>query len=292
VIIAAHNEESVIRPCIEGLIRDVRPGTVEVVVAANGCADRTAAVARSIPGTTVLELPVPGKVAALNLAETRATCFPRVYLDADIRLSSADLRRLCRAVADSPTDAEAPSLAAYPRRVLDLVGRPLLVRSYFAINRELPVFREGLFGRGVIVLSESARSRFDRFPDVIADDLFLDSLFTASEKREVQDVAAVVATPLRTRDLIFRLVRVRRGNAQLRRDAQHGGKGQAPAVRSADRWAWLTKVVLRRPSLIVAAPGYVAITLMAEFLARRSPETRDWGRDESTRAPSPTSPEC
>ena len=80
----------------------------------------------------------------------------------------------------------------------------------------MPVFRDALFGRGVVALSAEGRGRFGRFPDVVADDLFLDSLFTAAEKREVGSVSARVAAPRRVRDLLRSLVRMRRGNASMR----------------------------------------------------------------------------
>jgi hypothetical protein len=174
---------------------------------------------------------------------------------------------------------DGPILAATAHRELDLTGRPLLVRAYFAINRWLPAFRTGLFGRGVIVLGEAARARFDGFPDMVADDLFLDSLFAAGEKCEVSGVPSRVATPLRTGALIRRLVRVRAGNAAMRTASARGDVGAA--VRSADRSSWLRDVVLRRPWLAPAAVCYVGITICAALRARGG--NPDWGHDDSTR---------
>ena len=56
------------------------------------------------------------------------------------------------------------------------------MRQYFAISSRLPVYRDGLFGRGMIAVSEQGRARFDQFPDLVADDLFLDSQFATAEK--------------------------------------------------------------------------------------------------------------
>ena len=51
----------------------------------------------------------------------------------------------------------------------------------------------------MIALSEEGRARFDAFPTLIADDLFLDSQFSAAEKAEAlgasssaRDVAAAL----------------------------------------------------------------------------------------------------
>jgi hypothetical protein len=144
----------------------------------------------------------------------------------------------------------------------------------------LPAYRDGLFGRGAIALCARGRRRFERFPEMIADDLFLDALFSPDEKREVPQVAARVATPQRTRDLFQRLVRVRAGNAAMRSAA---GRTAPANVRPARRFAWL-RVVARRPWLAPAAAGYVGLTLAAASAARRiRRDTVDWRRDDSTR---------
>lgn len=246
-----------------------------MTVVANGCTDTTAEVARAHPGVRVIELAQPGKARALNAGDAVAVGFPRVYLDADIPISGAAIRTLAAAL-----EASDGVLAAVPRRRLDLVGRPLLVRAYYAIHSRLPVFRHALFGRGVIALSAAGRARFDEFPEVIADDLFLDSQFAPHEKREVAQVESVVATPLRTTDLVRRLTRVRSGNAALR--AGSGGHG-TPRVRPAARLSWLRDVVLPKPWLAPAAVCYVTITVIAALLAKSRSRSTTWGRDESSR---------
>ena len=272
VVIAAHNEAAVIGRCLDTLLAEAEPGEFDVTVVANGCTDGTVRVA-SDRGVRVLDLPEPGKPGALNAGDAAAVGFPRVYLDADIVLSTAGLRALAAAVTG-------PAQAATARRELDLTGRPLPVRAYFSVHRHLPALRTGLFGRGVIVLSEAGRARFDRFPDMVADDLFVDSLFTADEKRQVETVPSVVATPRRTGDLIRRLIRVRAGNAAMRAAAARGEI--SASVRPSSGSSWLKDVVLRRPWLAPAAVAYVTITVYAAAQARRRPDA-GWGRDESTR---------
>lgn len=272
VVIAAHNEGAVIGGCLDALLADADPGEIEVIVAANGCTDDTVAVARARPGVMVVKTAVPSKTAALNAADAVATGYPRVYLDADIPASTATVRALAAALYKPG----GPLVATGDRR-LDVTGRPLLVRCYFAIQDRLPVFDEGLFGRGLIAVSEQGRARFTQFPDVVADDLFLDSLFTPAERVRLPGVTTTVAAPLRTRDLIRRLVRVRRGNTALRR-------ARSAPVREPDRWSWLRDVVLPQPWLAPAGAAYVVITLVAAALARREPPAgAAWGRDESTR---------
>ncbi|TDD70942.1 glycosyltransferase [Jiangella aurantiaca] len=280
VVIAAHNEANVIGQCLDALAAQRFSGPIEIVVSANGCTDDTAAVAAR-PGVTVLDRPEAGKPAALDAADRVATGFPRVYLDADIVVPPHGVATLVARFEVLPRP-----LAVVPRRRVDTTGRPWPVRAYFSINERHPAFRAGLFGRGMIVLSEEGRARFDTFPSLIADDLFLDSRFSAAEKAEVSEVEVVVESPHTTRDLLRRLVRVRRGNAQLRAAAAAGALDLP--VRPPDRWAWLRDVVLREPRRAPAAIPYLVITVAAALLARRPVRAGDaWGRDDSTRAPSP-----
>jgi len=274
VVIAAHNEEAVIGECLDALLRQRLDGLLEIVVSVNGCTDRTAAVAAA-RGVRVVERQEPGKVGALNAGDAVVTSFPRVYLDADIVVPEDALARIVAAVQSSST-----TMAAVPRRRIDTRGRPWGVRAYFAINERLPVFDRGLFGRGMITLSEQGRGRFADFPEMIADDLFLDSLFTDAEKAHVSEVEVVVQAPFGVRELVNRLVRVRRGNAQLQAAA---ARGEVEVdVRPSDKWAWLRDVVLRNPRLASAAVPYVLITLLAGALSRRKGAS-GWGRDASTR---------
>lgn len=270
VVIAAHNEESVIGSCLDALRDQSPPEPLEIVVSANACTDATAAVAAA-RGAIVVDRPEPGKAAALNAGEARARTFPRVYLDADIVAPPG-------AIAELSAVLGGRMLAAVPRRRLNTAGRSWPVRAYYSINERLPAFTTGLFGRGMIALSAEGRRRFDAFPELVADDLFLDSLFTDEEKAVAAAVEVVVEAPMTTRDLLGRLVRVRRGNAQMRDAARSGGV--TASVRGSDRRAWL-RVVAREPRLIPAAIPYVVITFIASFRARRA--SSDWGRDESTR---------
>ncbi len=274
VVVAAHNEEAVIGACLDALAHQDLATEIEIVVSANGCTDKTADLARR-PGVVVIDRPEPGKAAALNAGDAAATSFPRIYLDADMVIPPHGIRALTSRLSPS-------CLAAAPGRHFDTFDRPWGVRAYYAINERLPVFRNALFGRGVIALSETGRSRFGSFPEFMADDLFVDAQFTDSERAVVDDFVVDVAAPYTTRDLVRRLVRVRRANAEMR---AAGTAGQIRGnVRTAYRWAWLTDVVAPEPRLALSAIPYVGITVTAAVLARRRPATAQaWARDESTR---------
>lgn len=273
VVVAAHNEGSVVGATLDALIGGTRE-TLEVVVVVNGSTDDTAVVARSRAGVKVLELAEGSKPLALNVGDAEAVSFPRVYLDADILIPEGGLDAVVATLASGV-------LAAVPERNLDTTGRPWPVRAYFAISQRLPAFRDGLFGRGMIALSAEGRARFETFPMMVADDLFLDGLFARDEKTLVSQVEVVVGTPHTTQDLIHRLVRVRRGNAAMRKAAAQGIV--EARVRRSDRWAWL-HVVAGEPKLAFAGIAYLALTLLAAVRARRGPVSdMTWGRNKSTR---------
>jgi len=273
IVIPAHNEGKVIAKSLANLQRDA--DELDIIVVPNGCSDDTAHVARAAR-VKVVEITTPSKAAALNAGDSIAEGFPRVYLDADITLPPGGLKRMVSVFGrpDSP-------LAAVPARQLDLDGRPLAVRAYFAINSRLPAIQSGLLGRGMIMLSAEGRSRFAEFPLMMADDLFLDSLFSDTEKRTVESVVVTVATPRRTRDLVRRLTRVRRGNAALR---TAGREGLLSAdVRPASRLSWLRDVAAPHPWLIPAALVYLSLTTWAALWAKATPHSQEWGKDESSR---------
>ena len=281
VVIAAHNEGAVIGRCLDSLARQEvsEHGWIDITVAANGCTDDTIAVARG-RGVRVIDVDQASKAVALNAADRVAKGFPRIYLDADIEMPPNALAAFTDVLSSEGV------LAAAPRRRIDVNGSPLLVRAYFAISSRLPAFERALFGRGMVALSSNGRARFETFPLMVADDLFLDSLFSAEEKATVADVEVVVSAPRRTGDLVRRLTRVRRGNAAMRRA---GRDGSVPVqIRTADRLSWLREVVIPDPRLAPAGVVYAILTVLAAVLARRPADSARWERDESTRLRSAT----
>lgn len=276
IIIAAHNEENVIGATLDVLLTDPGSDAPTIIVVPNGCTDATAEVARR-RGVRVVDVQTPGKAAALNAGDLEADSYPRIYLDADIIVPPGGVRALVNALATTG------ALVAVPGRRLALEGRPWPVRAYFTINARLPVFQLGLFGRGLVAMSQQGRSRFDQFPLVVADDLFLDSLFTEDERVAVPEIEVVVETPYTTQALMHRLIRVRRGNAAMRGQA---APGNPVGVRRADRWSWLRDVVMKDLRLAPAGVVYAVLSLWAALWAKRGPRSSlSWGRDDSTRHP-------
>lgn len=260
IVIPAHNEGARLGANLTLLTEGMTPGEFEIIVVANGCTDNTVDIAKSIPGVFVIELDEAGKAGALRAGDEAAQRLSRIYLDADVPLSASEARSLAAAVAQPGVFA-----ATGQRRVVTR-GTAIPVRAYYAISRRLPVFRDGLFGRGVIALSPAGRARFGEFPSMIADDLYLDSLFESHEKRQLDSVVTTVTAPQRTVQLVNRLARVRSGNRSMR---------EMSAARPASNSSWLRHVVLPRPWLWPAGICYAAVTIAAEIKSRRAGLT--WG---------------
>jgi glycosyltransferase involved in cell wall biosynthesis len=219
VVIPAHNEAGVIERCLDALFTGINGGELDVVVACNGCSDNTAMLARSSghPVRT-LELTTPSKPAALRAGDEAACGFPRLYVDADVVLCGAS----ALAVADR---LRAGAVAARPPIRYDSSRSSRSVRSYYRARSRMPSVLKSLWGAGVYGLSAEGRGRFDAFPDVIADDLWIDRLFVHSEVEIVDCAPVVVNVPRRASDL----VRVLRRNCRTKSERPPSFAGDEPA---------------------------------------------------------------
>ena len=276
VVIAAHNEEDSIGALLEALTRDAAPGALEVVVVCNGCTDGTVEAARRFePLVRIVDLPQPSKRSAQIAGDAVATVFPRAYVDADVLITSTDLHRLTATLRDGP------ALAAAPTRRLDLTGASRVVRSYYRVWERLPQVRAGLFGRGVVVVSEEGAERVLGLPHVLSDDLVMSEAFGPEEVVVDPISSVVVKTPRTVQALLRRRVRVVTGNAQVDRLGlrRPSSSTSVPA---------LVRLVRAEPGRSADALVFVLVTAAARFRARRAVRTGDfstWLRDDSSRTP-------
>jgi glycosyltransferase involved in cell wall biosynthesis len=86
LIIPAYNEESYIGRCLESVLKNAPGGFDEIIVVDNASTDRTAEVARSYPGVTVVREEQKGLPAAREAGRRAATGELLAYIDADTRL--------------------------------------------------------------------------------------------------------------------------------------------------------------------------------------------------------------
>lgn len=168
IVIPAHNEAQVIGRLLDSLVADSADGETDIVVVCNGCTDDTARIASARgPHVRVVEIPTPSKHAALRAGDDHARGFPRIYVDADVVITGADVRALVEPLNDDTSDI----LATAPERQIPLTGCGWRVRAYYRVWQRLPAVREGLFGRGVIAVSKAGHARIAALPPLMADDL-------------------------------------------------------------------------------------------------------------------------
>ncbi|MEU8839147.1 glycosyltransferase family 2 protein [Streptomyces roseus] len=285
IVIPAHNEGRVIGRLLDALLADAPASGPDIVVVCNGCTDDTAAVAGARgPRVRVVEIPTPSKHTALRVGDEHVQGFPRLYVDADVEVGAADVRALTGALAARPD-----LLAAAPGRDIPLSGCAWPVRAYYRVWQRLPAVREGLFGRGVIAVTEPGHARIAALPPLMADDLAASLAFAPRERRVVETARVVVHPPRTWGDLIRRRVRAATSSAELERfqasQAPRSAQGaHAPSARTGTDD--LRALLRAQPSLLPGVVVFVAAALAARRRARKAIRSGDfstWLRDESSR---------
>lgn len=278
VIIPAHNESASIARTLAALREGRAPGDLDVVVVCNGCTDDTADRARRAdPEVRVIEIAEPSKVAAVKVGNGVTDVFPRIHLDADIELAGRSIPALLEPLQSGR------ALATAPRRVVPRDDCSVLVASYYDVWEQLPQVRAGLFGRGVVAVTEAGQARISALPRLMSDDLGMSDSFSDAEREVVDEAVAVVRPPRTVADLVRRRIRIVTGNVQA---ADEGVR----RTTSRTTPATLRALVLDRPGLAPRIPVFVAVHLAATLGARKALRAGDfttWQRDESSRATGP-----
>jgi glycosyltransferase involved in cell wall biosynthesis len=96
ICIPAYNEELVIREAARTVIDTCKAAgkEVHVTVIDNASTDRTAEMARSVPGVSVLSVPTPGKGAAVIAAARNSSADIFGFIDADLSAHPSEAVRL------------------------------------------------------------------------------------------------------------------------------------------------------------------------------------------------------
>jgi glycosyltransferase involved in cell wall biosynthesis len=275
IVIPAHNEENVIGRCLEHLLADASMTDLNIVVACNGCVDRTAEIARTFGSrVTVLETDVASKTHALNIGDAAATDFPRFYMDADVVLEPQGIREIANVLNSGSI------LSASPLGKQDFSKSSWLVHAYYDVWRSLPYVKADMIGAGIYALSENGRNRFGEFPNIIADDGYIRLLFAPHERARVANAISIVSPPKAIADLIKINTRSRLGNYQL---AQ-----LYPDLLKNDQKKYGGALVslLCQPVLWPKVPVYLFVNFVARWRARKQYQSLAnyrWERDESSR---------
>ncbi len=272
IVIPAHNEEAVIGRCLRSLTHGARPGELEIIVACNGCTDRTAEIASQFaPWVRVVVAERASKIAALNLGDENARGFPRCYIDADIEVGINEVRQVAGLLQRGTV------LAAAPAMRVDLSRSSLLVRAFYTIWLRQSYHGPGMVGGGFYGLSETGRKRFDRFPEIIADDEFVRRHFDPNERATPPDCYFTIRAPRTLAQLIKIKTRSRLGLYQLAkrfptRPAPRGTRRHTPWI--LQPWLWPAGAVYGLVNIITRLRAAQKLSTIAVY---------QWERDESSR---------
>jgi glycosyltransferase involved in cell wall biosynthesis len=274
VIVPAHNEESVLGATIARLLEGL-DDDIQFLVVANGCTDRTVAVATAFgPRVRVLDLPEASKARALNAAEVELVeSADRVYIDADVLISGSDVVRLLAATAEGAAAAE-------PTVVFDTSSSSFWVRSFYRVWTALHGARPGDIGGGVVAVSAIGRRRFASFPDVISDDGFVRAHFPDDDLVRVSGAISTVRAPSDVGSLIRIKTRSRVGSVELRRLFPELWDRKTAHSRNLREKASRLPVTVW-PFVPIYAVIQVTARVRAELQLKRG--VARWERDESSR---------
>jgi glycosyltransferase involved in cell wall biosynthesis len=276
IVIPAHNEARVIERLLASVLQGAQPGEFEIVVVCNGCSDDTAARARRFgPQVQVLETPIASKTRALNLGDVHATAFPRFYVDADVQISANAIRDVATLLDDGGS-----IVVAAPKAVVAYEDRPFLVRAFYRTWTRLPYFSENMIGSGVYAFSRIGRGRFDRFPEITADDEYARLIASPSERRSSPTTTFTIHPPRTLRGLLDIMTRARSGMYEFEKAfPELSANNNTDSLRS-------LQIIATTPSMWRDAPIYLGVMFLAKLRAQRRLRRGDtpvWERDDTSR---------
>jgi len=216
IIIAAYNEASVIGDTLSQLCTPAGLATYQIIVVCNGCSDGTdKVVLGSFPEVHCHTLAKASKANAIRYAEALEPGFPRLYLDADIKLSAENASALL-----SRSQQQGRACLMIPTSKVATSGCANTVKSFYRAWYNTAHVQQSGYGAGAYTLNQKARSRFQQWPDLIADDAFVRTHFSPDETLVARDIDVSVKAPKTLWSLIKVKSRSKLGNLQLKAYAQ------------------------------------------------------------------------
>lgn len=272
VVIPAYNEETVIERTLHSVLHAMKQEPGEVIVACNGCKDRTVERAKRFGDcVTVLDIERGSKTLALNEGDKIARGFPRFFLDADIELSDNAFSATASLLRGGEIHAAAPMM----RCISDGASWP--VKAFYRTWLSRPYQLEGHLGSGFVGISEQGRSRFQEFPSIIADDEYVRRQFQPHERAVVHDAWFSIRTPKDVASLVKVKTRSRLGTLQLLSSFPNLKETASTKPTFMTRWT---------DALSPSFWAFALITVLARQRANRQwrkKQVHHWERDETSR---------
>jgi len=275
IIIPAFNEEVSISATLAPLVSLLAEDEAEIIVVCNACTDKTAEVVKKISSEIIcIETEIGSKSHALNLGDAAARFFPRIYLDADIALSTDAVNGMVESLKNPlvfATSVEAK---------MNLSSCSWCVRAFYDVWLRLPYCKAGMIGSGVYALSKAGRGRFEKFPAIIADDGYVRCLFTEQERPLTTRGYATVKAPKDLFSLIKTQTRSRLGRYEL--------KEKFPQLLSNETkdYSQAMKSLGSNYRLWFKIAAYITVNLISRIRANHqyaNKQTTRWERDDSSR---------
>lgn len=255
VVVPVRDEAEMLRTTIPALLAATAGDGAEIVYVCNGCSDDSANLIRLLAGprVRVAQIAEAGKTKALNTGDAMTSVLPRFYVDADVVLHPGDLRRLAEILQGGDADMVSPLLD------FDLSGTSPVARAISKVWLRLPYVRHSAF-QNVIGLSRHGRSRWDRFPDILGDDIFMAAMGAPNRGRIVDSVTVLVRPPADFRGWVRTRARWRRGERELL------SMGLSLPRRPGQRMALLRR--LARPGTATGAACFIAARVLGDLCSR------------------------
>lgn len=271
IVVPVRNEAQRLRHTVPALLAEIADAEGHLVYVCNDCADGSADLVREMAGSsaTVIETPTPGKTGALQLGdEALGAVFPRFYIDADVTLARGTIHAMCQVLQEGQADLVAVRRVHLTQDVTAVSAH--IARTWDA----LPFARQAGF-LGAIGLSASGRAAWDRWPDVMGDDIFVAASVPADRRMILPGFTASTSPPSDFRGWVRMRARWRRGEVQLR------AMGLDPPRAEGQRAALLRRML--NPSQALGAWAFVAARLLVP-LVRMTPGN-NWLPDRSNARP-------
>ncbi|WP_416831637.1 MAG: glycosyltransferase [Erythrobacter sp.] len=268
VVIPVYNEASGLAERARSVVSGL-PHGCEVVFVCNGCTDDSQAILeREVSNEATILACAKGKAHAIRLGEQHCSIFPRFYVDSDVWISGDGLARLSACLNDR-------TLLVSPRIRFDVTDASPAAAALSRFWLALPHGQSSAYHH-VLGIGKALRSRWGEFPDLIADDTFIESLAKDEEKAIIDTVFVTTSPPKSWWAWVQVRVRWQQGINQLVR-ARHRppqSQGQTRAI--------LKKAIQPRWALIAVL--YISSVVLARILARSGlfPESA-WITDATSR---------
>ena len=275
LIVAAYNEEAVIRETLEYALRQDYAGKLEIVVADDGSTDATRAMAAVIasdePRVRVITTEHGGKAEALNAALATVRTPLVATIDADTLLMPYTLRRAVARMLSAPPDTVAVAGSVLVRNSRAGALARVQEWDYFlaiaSVKRQQALFQGTLVAQGAFsVYRTDAVRRVGGWPNKIGEDIVLTWALIRDGGRTIFEPTAVAFTdaPVRFSHFVRQRRRWARGMIEgLREHGKHllfGRRLHVHAVAANCLFPYLDTVYT------VAIPVGLALAFTGNFL--------------------------